>query len=495
MPEWREGPVRYIITKGEDKEYLQLDTEEDRRRAIDAFWRRRDPTPDTPGNEYRAKFWRRVKQANRLYGRETTRPGWVTDMGKIHILFGPPDEISRDEMAQGRRGIIVWTYRNTPSVGDKPDFLTGPNQVFAFAQDGTSEYRLTVEPSKVADVWEGLPDPQPPMGLQKTLEARRLVLQQAMASYIGLTDPVIRAHGGPATGTPLSLSMTQARMQQPPKKWELTGEIATREFFGSLPFRARADFFKTTGEEALVLISVALKSSAVTYRSSGLGEEPAVQIYARILDSTESELIRSLERDTDFVPARENLSAALGDDLVFQARAPLPPGSYVARLTVLDEMSGRSSASDTPFTVPDFGSDRLQLSTVTLARVIEPAGDQAVSDWPFTFGALRVVPRLAHTYVTGEELAFYYQVYGAVEEPATGLPDLDVAYAFLVAEGEELQEFGRIVFEDQETEAHGYSLPLEGWPPGHYIIRVEVIDKTSSLETSREFVFRVIEAR
>src|SRR5262245_48342259 len=82
--EWREGPIRYIITEWEDKEYKALENESDRARFIENFWRRRDQTPETPGNEFRSDFWRRASQANRLYGEETAKPGWKTDMGKIH---------------------------------------------------------------------------------------------------------------------------------------------------------------------------------------------------------------------------------------------------------------------------------------------------------------------------------------------------------------------------------------------------------------------------
>src|SRR5437867_645609 len=189
--EGREGPVRYIITRSEDKEYKELEREEDRRIFIDTFWRRRDPTPDTPGNEYRSMFWRRVREANSQFGKDNPRPGWRSDMGKIYILFGPADEVKRDDVAEGRRGIVIWTYRNSPSIGGIST-NGGPNTVITFAQDETGEYRLTSEPSKLADVWQGLPNPQPPMGQLKYQEIQRQANIEAYSRRIGLTDPVIR---------------------------------------------------------------------------------------------------------------------------------------------------------------------------------------------------------------------------------------------------------------------------------------------------------------
>ncbi len=488
-PRWREGPVRYIITRSEDKEYLQLDTEEARRRFIEAFWRRRDPSPGTPGNEYRATFWQRVRRADSLYGKETPKPGWLTDMGKIYVLFGPPDEVSSDPVAEGRRGIIVWIYRNSPGVGPEKT-MAGPNQVLAFAQDGSGEYRLTAEPTKVADVWEGLPDPQPPTGFMSAYKAQQKAFQEAFADYIGLTDPVIRAHGGPPQGGALGLTMQLARLQQPPDEWQLDSEVRTREFFGTIPFRARADFFNQGPGRAEVILTVAVRSSIVTYKTTPQGEVPSVEILGTILDSTATTQVLALERVGGFAAAPENLAAGIDDDLLFQARAALEPGAYLARLTVLDEVSGRSSTSDTPFTVPDFGGGALVMSSVTMARsiAVAPPGERT-----YRIGNLRVLPRLGNDFGSGEELSFYYQVYGAGRRDGTGEPKLDVAYIFMAAQGETIQEIGRVTFEDQSAEAHGYSVPLKGWPAGTYVLRIAVTDEIASREVTRDIAFRILE--
>jgi len=488
--EWRDGPVRYIITRSEDKEFRELEREEDRRVFIDVFWRRRDPTPDTPGNEYRSTFWKRVREANSQFGRDNPRPGWRSDMGKIYILFGAPDEIKRDEMAEGRRNITVWIYRNSPEIGGIST-NAGPNTVIAFAQDSTGEYRMTAEPSKVADVWEGLPNPQPPVGTLKMPEIQRRAYVEAYSRRIGLTDPVIREAGGPAIETPLGLTMKLASLQQPPVEWTLRGEVTTREFIGALPFKARAGFFKTTGQETLVIFDIAVKSTSVTFRPTPQGGRPALRVYARILDSTATQPILSLSRDSDFTPSPENDTAGLDDDLIIQGSARLAPGAYVARLTVLDEFGERSGTSDTAFTVPDFNSPKLELSTVSISRSLESIPGGSTGAAPFVLGNLRIIPRLGREFHPDEDLAFYYQVYGAHQDPVTGKPRLDVAYVFLAAEGEKLSEIGRLSFEGQETEAHGYALPLKNWAPGEYVLRVQVTDAANAATTSRDFFFRV----
>lgn len=489
IPDWREGPVRYIITKWEDDEYKSLDTEEQRARFIESFWQRRDADPATPGNEFRAQFWKRVRDANHLYGEETAKEGWRTDMGKIHILRGPPDEITRDLMGAGHRGTVIWVYRNAGAVPG-----VGPNVVVAFARDVTGEFRLSSEPSRDSDPKEGGPLPyQPPMGTNRLAQAQLRQAQDRIAKLFNFTDPLIRQAGGPTTATSLELITQLAKLQQPPREWEVRETVTTQEFFGAVPMRARADFFATTTEHTLVLITIAVSSSAVHYRRVGSRDLPDVALYGRVLDVTGNDLVASLEADDAFVPASENQNARLDDDLLFQGRALLMPGSYKVRLTALDRAGGRAGTHEIPVTVPDFTGAGLTLSSLLLARSIEPVTDsQADGDMsPFVLGQLRLLPRLGHSFTTEDDLAFYYQVYGAARDPGTDKPSLDVDYGFFTVSSEQLQELGHVTFEARDTQVQGYSLSLDGWPPGPYMLRVAIRDRVAGTTASGDLVFQI----
>ncbi|HEY3175451.1 MAG TPA: GWxTD domain-containing protein [Candidatus Polarisedimenticolia bacterium] len=480
--QWREGPVRYIITKWEDNEYKDLRTQEERARFIEEFWRRRDETPDTPGNEYRAEFWKRVRDANRLYSDDTSTTGWRTDMGKIHILRGPPDEITRDLVAQGNRGTVIWTYRNAGAPG------IGPNVVVAFARDISGEFRLSTQPSKDSDPRiGGAAGYQPPMGTTAMARSQTLILQERAERAFNLTDPLIRQAGGAASAPPLALLTELTRLQQPRKEWEVRESITTHEFFGAVPIRARAEFFRTTTSKSLVVVTAGVRSTGVHYRRLGGREVPDVVLYGRVLDLTGNDLVASLEKDSDFAPAAENAAAGIDDDLLFQARVPLSPGSYKILLTAVDRVSGRAGSYQVPLTVPDLGATGLTLSSLMLARAISP--DATAS--PYVIGSLRVLPRLSQTFAPGDELAFYYQVYGAAKDAATALPSLDVDYGFYTVEAEKTYDVGHVSFSSQTSEAHGYSLALKDWPPGPYLLRVLVTDRIAGTSASRDLVFEV----
>jgi GWxTD domain-containing protein len=81
--------VRYTITAEERKAFLAL-APEAREPFIEDFWRRRDPTPSTPENEYRVEYYNRIERSNRLFSGGGS-PGWLQDRGRVYITLGPPD--------------------------------------------------------------------------------------------------------------------------------------------------------------------------------------------------------------------------------------------------------------------------------------------------------------------------------------------------------------------------------------------------------------------
>jgi GWxTD domain-containing protein len=81
--------VRYTITADERRAFLAL-AQEAREPFIEDFWKRRDPTPATPENEYKIDYYNRIERANRLFSGGGS-PGWMQDRGRVYITLGPPD--------------------------------------------------------------------------------------------------------------------------------------------------------------------------------------------------------------------------------------------------------------------------------------------------------------------------------------------------------------------------------------------------------------------
>ena len=115
--------IRYIASDTEIQEMDRLRTADERRVFWEAFWKRRDPTPDTPQNEAMDEFYRRVQYANQHF--MAGGPGWKTDMGRIYIMYGQPDEVVRNPIRFEGPPEEIWYYyreRKTYYFVDKDGF-------------------------------------------------------------------------------------------------------------------------------------------------------------------------------------------------------------------------------------------------------------------------------------------------------------------------------------------------------------------------------------
>jgi GWxTD domain-containing protein len=124
--------VAYIITSRELNMFDQL-TWEGKKRFIEEFWKKRDPTPDTPINEFKIEHTRRINYANFHFSRtKEANDGWQTDMGRVYILYGEPSETERHPLSQEEKSWEQWNY----------DQLQGGAYFIFIDEDGYGVYRL-----------------------------------------------------------------------------------------------------------------------------------------------------------------------------------------------------------------------------------------------------------------------------------------------------------------------------------------------------------------
>ena len=133
--------VRYIITGPEERILLELPAAQ-RDAFIAEFWKRRDPDPYTEENEFKDEYFSRLEAAGRLFAGEG-KPGWWTDRGRIHILFGPPlDRIINPISAGGEeRCSEIWYYGGFPVVFRDPN-CAGAFELVTYDLSPIREYNM-----------------------------------------------------------------------------------------------------------------------------------------------------------------------------------------------------------------------------------------------------------------------------------------------------------------------------------------------------------------
>lgn len=436
-PDWRTGPIRYILTVDEDVAYRALDTADERRAYIEDFWKALDPTPATAENERRDEFWRRVADSVDLYLEKV--PGWKTDRGKAHILMGPPDR----RLRQGTQE--VWIYDALP----RPD--APPEVRITFTRMMEGEYRMRAGDLRYMD-------------------------SNAEAGGVPAGEAFLAA---PGSGSSPRMIKERIRMTDFP-----AAVITSDYYVQTLDFRWRFYFYRGKDDETLVSFVISLPVSQFNGSDSGtLG--PDVNVSAMFSDVARK---RATKRLAGTMRTVGSGSAPADRVIVFQSAWSLEPGAYDSTLMVADQRSRRGATAQGKVEVPEY--DRgLALSSIVLGRLRGGSGSSAAPGGQ----QMLTVPDPSAAFAQGERMAISYQVYNARRRDDS--ISLDVEYDFFLKRGEELKPLGKpVVQSGQSSESQGFEVTLQGWPQGSYSVRITVTDRFTHKSATAEAEFQVVPA-
>ncbi|MCX5800505.1 MAG: GWxTD domain-containing protein [Candidatus Eisenbacteria bacterium] len=99
--------LSYIAPRSETEAIKQAAGAERKRLWIE-FWKKKDPYPETPENEFLMEFFDRVGYANENFS--SIQRGWKTDRGRIYIRRGAPDQIDSRPFNAAGPAYEVWYY-------------------------------------------------------------------------------------------------------------------------------------------------------------------------------------------------------------------------------------------------------------------------------------------------------------------------------------------------------------------------------------------------
>jgi GWxTD domain-containing protein len=135
--------LTYIAARDELKMYDQLNLS-GKRQFMTEFWKKKDTDPSTPENEFKIEYYKRWEEAQRRYsttkeGKDTwKKDGWRTDMGRVYIIYGEPDNIERYPVSISTKGWEKWYY----------DHIQGGVYFIFVDEQGYGVYRLVHSTAK-----------------------------------------------------------------------------------------------------------------------------------------------------------------------------------------------------------------------------------------------------------------------------------------------------------------------------------------------------------
>ena len=490
---WLNEDVVYIITDEEKKAFKQLKTDEERQNFVEAFWQRRDPTPDTEENEFKEEHYRRIAYANDHYA--SGIPGWKTDRGMIYIKYGPADEVDSHpsggsyerpmEEGGGETSTYPfedWTYRYIEGVGSniKIEFVD---------QTLSGEYKIATDPgAKDALLYV------PGAGL-------------TLAEQMGQADKTQRftRTDGTTLGTgsaPLPESMNEftaleryANLQKAPviKFKDLEAAVSSQIRYNTLPMQVRADYIRVTDATVLTSLTLLFKNNDLNYSTKDKLAKATVNIYGRVTSLTR----RPVNWFEDTVTAgpipAEMLQQALSGSQVYSKTIPLAPGTYRLNIVAKDVVGNTMNNFEMALNVPHFDEDQLGSSSVILADELERVPTKSIGTGQFVIRSSKVRPRVGDVFKQNETMGIYTEFYNLGMDEKTRKPEGTVEYEVLDASNNtvisQTEELAAIPNASSFLVTVEKKLPLKSLAPGKYTLKLKMTDKLKkqSLTPSAQF--------
>lgn len=100
--------LRYVAMQSDIDAIRDAATPAEKRKRYAEFWSRLDPTPGTPTNEAMVEYFDRIDYAREHF--QSYADGWMTDQGRVFVIYGPPDNVVRDPFRADARKVETWQY-------------------------------------------------------------------------------------------------------------------------------------------------------------------------------------------------------------------------------------------------------------------------------------------------------------------------------------------------------------------------------------------------
>lgn len=488
------GPAQYLMSKDELAKWKTITNDADATAFVELFWLRRDPSPNTPANEFKTAFEQRVKLADERFGVRRTA-GSMTDRGKTLIVLGNPTEAVKveriptiipvpgvrestaDEMSSAGAADVphasgmrqVWTYDPAKilykplaaAFGDAPVLISFVDSTgggdFRFERSRKSpDYNTVLE--KVAAAYISQPN----------------ITSVAQTTTTATTTTVTRGAAVPPAGTIKTPALQAAVDEVKAGKSAITKSSSV----------THAEFVSPGGE---YYVPVGL----IVPTASGLGTDSADTFFGAVEDSTGT-LVKAFEE-----PARPFVSFG---DLVATKTLVLATGSYTVAVG-LAKAGVPVVIASSKVELTSVSKDAVGVSKPFLSRHEPELAVAQPPKAPFSFGKLLILPRT--TFPNNDDLDFYVEIHNPGIDPATSGAKFQIKVE--LAGGKLKQPIKRNLMEAVVGPLSGQpgpgqyllmdSIPLGALKPllpaGDYVLRIKLIDTVSKQTYNLEQSFKI----
>ena len=499
---WLNEDVVWIITDEERAAFKQLSNDEERDNFIEAFWQRRDPTPDTEENEYKEEHYRRIAYANEHFAAGI--PGWKSDRGRIYIMYGAADEVDSHpsggtyerpmEEGGGETSTFPfedWRYRYLEGIGQEI--------IIEFVDSCMcGDYHMTIDRSE-KDALKMTPNAGLTLYEQMGMASKNSRFQNGGLEQLG-TGPM----SSNLQTKEFDRLETYAKLQAPPpvKFKDLEEIVNTKLITNLMPFDVRSDFVKVTGDTVLVPITIQMKYRDITFANKDGVQRGTVNIFGRVSTLT-GKVVQTFEDTAQVDVPAELLPRTAENSSVYWKALPLRPGRYKVEIAVKDVNGDRKGLWSRGIVVPEYSDDKLSTSTLIVADQMEAVPTKDVSTGSFVIGLTKVRPRVAPAdgkpalfkRTRDQKVNFWMQVYNLGMDEKTHKPSATFEFDIV-----NIATNKPVVQKMESTETMGNvgeqvtlqkSIASANLQPGVYRIDIKVNDNVSKQTIDPSATFAV----
>lgn len=480
---WLEEEVIYIITPKEKEVFLQLENDRERNLFIDAFWKQRDPNPNTPENEFKKEHYRRIAYANQYFGRESPGPGWRSDMGRIYIVLGEPSYTEKYENLSEVYPTIIWFYEGMIDYG-----LPNAFSVVFFKKTGIGEFELyspiKFGPQSLLIHYKG--DPTDYLRAYNEL----LQIQPNIAS-ISLSFIPGESMYTPSPSIASEVLISSKIPSAPHKKVEDTyaEKLLKYKDFVEVEYTTNYidnDFYVEVirDKSGIFFVHYLIEPKKLSLEQIENKFYTNLEINGKVSD-LEGNTIFQYQKTIPIEFNEEQLKKIQTKLFSFQDMFPLIGGNYKFDVLFKNAVSKEFTSIEKDLVIPQASS--LQMSSLLLANRIVKDSKYQGKNKPFLIENTQLVPSPRNDFSPQANLYLFFQIYDLDEEfKENGFLEYSI-----LEENEKVYSLVKNIKDYPDKINFFEEFSLENLSPTNYIIKVSLLDRNKDEILSEQRYFYI----
>ncbi|MGA2533424.1 MAG: GWxTD domain-containing protein [Candidatus Aminicenantales bacterium] len=478
--QWLDEEVVYITTSTERDVFQKLTTDRERDLFIEAFWKHRDPTPDSAANEFKTEHYRRIAYANQYLGREAPVPGWKTDRGRMYIILGEPMEKQNFTGRSGLYDCETWFFQGMTDKGLPAGFY-----LLFFKEHGTGSYRLYSPshdgPQSLLSGYVG--DPSDYVKAYETLREIDVSLAGISVNLVPGEDSGLML-GRPSTSSDILIQRidtlpSRTGQEKYARKFLEYKDLVDVEY--SANYLDCDSLIKVFREpNGLYFVHYSIEPQRLSVNQYEKKYYATLKVNGRVT-TMDGRLVYQYDKTVSLDMDEAQMAEAGRAPFEYHDVFPLVPGDFKLSILVKNEASKEFMSIEQAVRIPE-GRAAVQMTQPVLGYKVTRVDPAQRKIKAFKIGPYQIYCQPGRLFTAGDTLAVGFQLNGLSGDLAqNGL----VRIAFL-KDDKPFREITRKPSDYQDLPDALEQVPLSDFPPAHYKVRVSLLKAGAEVVSAGE---------